>query len=197
MMPEVTQELTAWRRINLPGVIAGLLTIALPFLGTWWSFMLGTGAVVMAISPFGVEVSIFGEAMSSPLFWWLLLGLKLGVLYLGMLLLTGSVLPVSNRRAAIAELFVQFSARKLLWLVVAFVAALLIFIVLVNHLPGMLGLPFQLQLPYLMGSSSFSTGIEGVQLTIPIFMGFTRAFAIAVIAAVLGIAAWFYQRRLL
>ena len=195
-MPEEIPNV--WRRVNWPGIIAGALIIALPFVGTWWRCVLGTDAFLMAVSPFGVELSIFGEpAIISPLVRWLGLGLKLSVVYLGVLLLTGSVLSVSDRHAAIAELFVRFSARKLLWLVVAFVALLLIFIVLVNRLPGMVGAPFQLQLPYLMGGSSFCTGMEGVQITIPIFMCFTRAFALAVIAAALGVVAMVYQKRLL
>jgi hypothetical protein len=36
--------------------------------------------------------------------------------YLGVLLFIGSMLSVSERHAAISELFVHFSARKLLWL---------------------------------------------------------------------------------
>jgi len=186
-----------WRKINWPGVIAGVLVIALPFLELWWKFMLGTEAVTMSLSPFGVETSIFGEAISSPLFWWLCLGLKLGVVYLGVLLLTGSVLSVSERYAAIAELFVRFSARKLLWLVVAFVAMLLTVIVLVNQLPEMFGLPFQLQLPYLIGRSSVSAGVEGIRLATVVSMEFTKAFAVAVLAAALGIVARVYQKRLL
>ncbi|MGB2727896.1 MAG: hypothetical protein WBD09_05405 [Halobacteriota archaeon] len=186
-----------WRKINWPGVIAGVLVIALPFLELWWRFMLGTEAVTMSFSPFGVETSIFGEAISSPLFWWLCLGLKLGVVYLGVLLLTGSVLSVSERYAAIAELFVRFSARKLLWLVVAFVAMLLIVIVLVNQLPEMFGLPFQLQLPYLIGRSSVSAEVEGIRLATVVSMEFTKAFAVAVLAAALGIVAWVYQKKLL
>ncbi|MHC1623259.1 MAG: hypothetical protein ACXQTR_01555 [Candidatus Methanospirareceae archaeon] len=153
-MSEESTKSDVWRRVNWPGIIAGLLIIVLPFLGRWWRFTLGTDALVMAISPFGIDVSIFGEpAIISPLVW---------------------------------------------WLVVAFVAALLIIIVLVNQLPGMLGVPLDLQLPYLMGSRPFSPGFlpEGMELTIPIFMGFTRAFAIAVVAAALGAVAWLYQKRL-
>ncbi|MBE0516737.1 MAG: hypothetical protein IBX41_05030 [Methanophagales archaeon] len=195
-MSEESINVNLWRRVNWPGIIAGILTIMLPFLGSWWLFRLGTEAMIMAVSPFGIDVSIFDETMIvSPLVWWLILGLKLGVVYLGVLLLTGSILSVSNRSATIADIFVRFSARKLLWLVVAFVATLLSLSVLVNQLPGMLGLPFQLQVPYLIGRSSFSIGIEGMQLTAPIFMGFTQAFALAVIAAALGIAAWIYQKR--
>jgi len=196
-MSEESMKSNMWCRVNWPGIIAGILIIAVPFLGSWWLFKLGTEAFVMAVSPFGIDVSVFGEMMTiSPLVWWLILGLKLGVVYLGVLLLIGSVLSVSNRYATIAELLVRFSARKLLWLVVAFVAILLSVSVLVNQLPGMLGLSFQLQVPYLIGTSSFSIGIESMQLTVPIFMGFTQAFALAVIAAALGIGAWIYQKKI-
>jgi hypothetical protein len=195
-MSEESMKSNLWRRVNWPGIIAGILIIAVPFLGNWWLFKLGTEAFIMAVSPFSMDVSVFGETMIiSPLVWWLILGLKLGVVYLGVLLLIGSTLSVSNRYATSAELLVRFSARKLLWLIVAFVAMLLSVTVLVNQLPGMLGLPFRLQVPYLMGTSSFSIGIESMQLTAPIFMGFTQAFALAVIAAALGIAAWIYQKK--
>ena len=195
-MSEESMKSNLWRRVNWPGLIAGMLLIALPFLGRWWIFKLGTEAFIMAVSPFAIDVSIFGETIIvSPLVWWFILGFKLGVVYLGVLLLTGSILSVSNRYATIADMFVRFSARKLLWLVVAFVAMLLSVSVLVNQLPGMLGLPFQLQVPYLIGTSSFSIGMEGIQLTVPIFMGFMQAFALAVIAAAFGITAWIYQKK--
>jgi hypothetical protein len=196
LMSETILEWAGWRKVNWPGVIAGALVIALPFLGTWWQFMLGTEAVTMSLSPFGVEMSIFGEAISSPLFWWVCLGIKLGVVYLGVLLMAGSVLSFSERYAAIAEQFVHLSARKLLWLVVAFVAMLLIVIVLMNQSSGMFGLPFQLQLPYLVGKSSVSAGVEGMRLATAISMNFTQAFAVAVLAAALGIVARVYQKKL-
>ena len=205
MPEEITkQKPEVWRRINWPGAIAGVLTIALPFMGTWWRLTLGMDAVIMEISPFGVDMSFFGEeAISTPLFWWLCLGLKLGVVYLGVLLLVGSILSISDRRAAIAEQFVRFSARKLLWLVVAFVVLLLIVITLVNQLPGIFSSFigdsfFQLQsdLPYyLSGEGTISGEAEGVgmgmgmgmHLTLPVFMKLTRAFAVAVLAVTLGI----------
>lgn len=205
MSEEITKpETEIWRRINWLGVIAGALTLALPFMGTWWRLTLGMDAVTMLVSPFGVEMSFFGEeAISSPLFWWFCLGLKLGVVYLGVLLLVGSVLSISDRHAAIAEHLVRFSARKLLWLVVAFVAVLVIVITLVNQSSEIFGsligdIPFQLQseLPYLVGKGEVGAGLEGMHLTIPIFMGLTRAFAVAVLAAALGIGSRIYQKML-
>jgi len=195
-----------WRRINWLGVVAGALTLTLPFMGTWWRLTLGMDAVTMLMSPFGVEMSFFGEeTIISPLFWWFCLGLKLGVVYLGVLLLLGSVLSISDRRAAIAEHLVRFSARKLLWLVVAFVAALVIVITLVNQSSEIFGsligdIPFQLQsdLPYLSGEGGITGGSEdrSMYLSIPIFMELTRAFAMAVLAAALGIASRIYPKRL-
>lgn len=197
MNSETTTKLGVGQRINWPGLLAGVLAIAVPFLGAWWKFKLGTEAVVIAASPFGMELNIFGETISSPLLWWLGLGLKLVLMYFGLLLLLGSVLSVSDRYAAIAKLFVRFSARKLLWLVIAFVAILFLGIMLVNQLPGLLGLSVPLQLPYLTGEKVVSISLDGLRLTIPVTTEFPQpGFVIAVLAAALGISAWFYQKRI-
>jgi len=193
MTPEIREPGKPSRGINWPGVIAGLLVLALPFLGSWWRLILGTGALIFTASPFGVQLSIFGESIHSPLVWWLGLAVQLCVLYIGLLLLIGSLLAGTRRYAAIATLLVRFSARKLLWLLLAFVAALFVFSVLANHLSELAGLPFPLHLPYLVGSTSIAAGVDGLRITIPVFMGFTRAFTVAVLAALLGLVAGEYQ----
>jgi hypothetical protein len=197
MTPEIREQGKPSHGINWPGVIAGLLVIALPFLGSWWRLILGTGAFIFTASPFGVQLSIFGESIRSPLLWWLGLAVQLCVLYIGLLLLIGSLLAGTRRYAAIATLFVRFSARKLLWLLLAFVATLFVFSVLANHLSELAGLPFPLHLPYLVGSTSIAAGVDGLRITIPVFMGFTRAFAVAVLGAILGIVARRYQQGFL
>jgi hypothetical protein len=193
------------RKINWPGVIAGVLFIALPFLERWWILQFGmeeagrAAFLVMAVSPFGIDVSLFGEPVAiSPLLWWLILGFKLGIVYLGVLLVIGSVLTISNRSVRMAELFVHFSARKLLWLVIVFVVILLLICALVNYIPSMLGLPIQLDVPYLIGMKSLSLTLgDNLELTIPVVMRFTQAFGVAVVAAALGVIALIYQKRLL
>jgi hypothetical protein len=197
MTTEIRKPRLPSRGINWPGLVAGLLVSALPFLGTWWTLILGTGALIFIASPFGVHLSIFGESLHSPLIWWLGLALQLCVLYIGLLLLIGSLLAGTHRYAAIAKLFVQFSARKLLWLLLAFVAALFVFSFLANHLSELAGLPFPVHLPYLVGRTSIAAGIDGLRVTIPLYMGFTRAFAVAVLAAILGIVARQYQQGFL
>ncbi|MHC1635638.1 MAG: hypothetical protein ACXQTS_03315 [Candidatus Methanospirareceae archaeon] len=191
------------RKLNLFGLIGGILTIFLPFLGTWWQLILGTEAITISISPFEVEMGIFGEditeeVMFSPLMWWFLLGLKLGVMYLGVLLLIGSILSASKHRA-IAEEFIRFSAKKLLWLVIAFVGALFIIILLVNMPSSMFNFPIgDLQLhgnlPYLMGSGNINVELGVFHFSCPVYMSFTKTFMIAILAASLGIASWIYHK---
>ena len=204
-MAEESAKFETWRKINLPGVIAGVLLILLPFLGRWWIFQLGieesgrAAFLVMAVSPFGIDVSLFGESVAiSPLLWWLILGLKLGIIYLGVLLVSGSLLTISDRHTTIAELFVHFSARKLLWIVIVFIVVLLIICALVNYVPSMLGLPIQLEIPYLVGIKPLTLNLgDSLEITIPVVMRFTQAFGLAVVAAVLGVVALIYQKKLL
>jgi len=181
-------------RMNVPGIIAGLLTIALPFLGAWWHLTLGTDALVVSAAPFEVVTSIFGEKMTSPLFWWFCLGLKLGVIYVGAVLLAGSVLITSDDHTAIAEELIRFGSTKLMYLVIMFVAALLIAITLANQSSGLV--PFRINLPYLIGRDVISASAEGARITIPIDMKLTGAFGVSVLAATLGIVARIYQKKM-
>jgi len=50
-MTEATPPLDM-NRVNIPGAVAGVLTLILPFLGAWWSLTLGTDAIVVTTSPF-------------------------------------------------------------------------------------------------------------------------------------------------
>ncbi|MDY6964845.1 MAG: hypothetical protein SVM80_02580 [Halobacteriota archaeon] len=194
-------------RVNWIGIAAGVITIIMPFLGPWWGLTFGTGAIDINLSPFGVEASIFGTPFSggtigSPLLSWFLLSIKLGIIYIGLVLLTGSVLSVSDDYVANADQLVRFSAKKLLWLVLVFIIVLLIVIVIANQASGIIGsliggdIPLQTELPYLIGEGELSTELEFMQFSSPIHMGFTNAFFVAVIAAGLGIASQFYQKRL-
>lgn len=179
-------------RMNLPGIIAGLLTIVLPFIGAWWQLTLGTDAVIVYAAPFEVKTVIFGETMVSPFFWWFCLGLKLGVMYVGVVLLAGSVFTGSNRHTAIAEELVRFGSSKLMYLVVMFVAGLIIMTLLANQSSGIV--PFRLHLPYLVGSEVVEVSIEQMRVTIPISMKLRWSFAVAVLAAALGIYSRIYQK---
>ncbi|MCK5108599.1 MAG: hypothetical protein KAR25_02825 [Methanosarcinales archaeon] len=124
--------------VNIPGVIAGVLTLILPFLGAWWVLTIGTDAIVINASPFEVRTIILGNDVASPLFEWFGLGLKLGVMYLGALLVAGSVFPAIGQSEAIAGIFIRFASRKLFWIVLIFVASLIVFITLANQSANLL-----------------------------------------------------------
>lgn len=191
-MAEATQEFL--RRINIPGVVSGVLTLMLPFLGTWWSLTLGTDAMVVNASPFWVETIVLGTYIASPLFEWFCLGLKLGIMYIGVLLIAGSILPAMNRSEDLARMFVRFASRKLFWIVLAFVASLFVSTILLNQSSSIL--PVRIDIPYLVGAKTFSEDIGNVGIEIPVSMKFTQAFGVAVIAAISGVYSRIYHEKL-
>ncbi|MEA3325400.1 MAG: hypothetical protein U9Q37_09785 [Euryarchaeota archaeon] len=183
-------------RVNIPGAIAGMLTLILPFLGAWWSLTLGTDAIVVTTSPFETKTIIFGNYIASPLFEWFCLGLKLGVMYLGVLLIAGSILPAMNRNEDLAKVFINFASRKLLWLVLIFVVALVIFVLLLNQTSSVLPVKIDIPFPYLVWTKSLSVNMENMGIVIPICAKFTYAFGVAVIAAISGAYSRIYQEKL-
>ncbi len=194
-----------WLRINWFGVPAGVLMIILPFLGTWLQLTFGEEAVIMEISPFDVGMIFLGEEMLiSPLIFWFLLALKLGMVYFGMILLVGSMLYALDHNAkAVAEELVRFSARKLLWLVLSFVLGLLLIILIANFVPeiftSMMGdtpLELQCDLPYLIGQGKVSVGLDMIHFICPVRMELSRAFLFAVLTLLLGTVSHAYQKRL-
>jgi len=194
-MTETTPPLDM-NRVNIPGAIAGVLTLILPFLGAWWSLTLGTDAIVVTASPFETKTIIFGNYIASPLFEWFCLGLKLGVTYLGALLIAGSILPAMNRNEDLAKVFINFASRKLLWLVLIFVVALVIFVLLLNQASSVLPVKIDIPFPYLVWTRSLSADMVNMGIVIPICAKFTYAFGVAVIAAISGTYSRIYQEKL-
>ena len=192
-MAETTFDMN---RVNIPGAIAGVLTLILPFLGAWWSLTLGTDAIVVTTSPFEAKIFIFGSYIASPLFEWFCLGLKLGVGYLGVLLIAGSILPAMNRNEDLAKVFINFASRKLLWLVLLFVVALVISVLMLNQTSSILPVRMNIPFPYLIWAKTLSAEMENVGVVIPICAKFTYAFGVAVIAAASGAYSRIYHEKL-
>ncbi|MCW7074917.1 MAG: hypothetical protein OCU24_03570 [Candidatus Methanospirare jalkutatii] len=195
-----------WRRLNFFGVLAGILTLLLPFSGAWWHLTLGTDGGIFSIlaSPFEFKFLIFNKQIStaeavqlSPLLWWLCLAFKLCYAYFGAALLAGSLLSLSERHAESAETLVRFSSLKLLWLVVAFVVVLFIATFLVNSATQLMGgALIDFSMPYIVGTGKFAMSSGNFHIYAPINEGFTSTFAVAIIASALGIASRIYQKRI-
>jgi len=180
-------------RVNIPGIIAGVALIILPFLGVWWSFTVGNGAVTIAYSPFLVLARGLGTEITSPLFASLTLGLTIIFIYYGALLLAGSVLMIQEDRRSMADFLIRVSARKVLWLVLSFVVSVAILDLLINRIFDSLGL--QVQVPYFVGDSVIPLGIGFLSLKVPVTQGFTGIFLIAILVSIISLAASLYQGR--
>jgi hypothetical protein len=171
--------------VNIPGVIAGVLTLILPFLGAWWILTIGADAIVINAAPFEVRTIILGNDVASPLFEWFCLGLKLVVMYLGVLLIAGSVFPAMGQSEEIARIFIRFASRKLFWLVLIFVASIIVSIAIANQ--SATHLPVHVHLPYLVGAETVNANMDNLSIATSISMKLTSAFGVAVVAAILGI----------
>ena len=196
-----------WRRLNFFGVLAGILTLLLPFSGAWWHLTLGTDGGIFSIlaSPFEFKFLIFNKQIStaeavqlSPLLWWLCLAFKLCYAYFGAALLAGSLLSLSEKHAESAETLVRFSSLKLLWLVVAFVVVLFIATFLLNSATQLMSgaISGDFSMPYIVGTGKFAMSSGNFRISAPINMGFTSTFTVAIIASALGIASRIYQKRI-
>lgn len=182
------------KRVNWIGVAAGVLMLVLPLLPwAWWSASVGSGAANVGISPFHVTVSGFGEEFSLPIIWYAVLGSKLVVLAGGLLMIVGSTLT----ERPWSKSLIKFGSTKVLWAILVLVASILVLSVIANNF-------LDLGLPYLSGSRtiSFSGEVgplempEGVSISIPLVIGFSKAFLLALFTAGLAIAARIFNGRL-
>ncbi|MEM3452758.1 MAG: hypothetical protein QW835_03925 [Candidatus Hadarchaeum sp.] len=190
---------SATRSMNFIGLAAGVLMVALPFLGPWWMATVGTGAMEIALSPFDLSISVLGQPIHSQLVDLFLLASKIAMIIAGAFLVLGSLFPNSWWSSRL----VRFGVMKPFWAVVGIVVVLIVGSFLVNNvLPHLLaniipdGASVEIMVPYLVGSASATIQI-GSQASIvaPINLSLTPAFWVAIVAAVLGIAARISYRR--
>ena len=187
------------KRVNLFGIIAGILMLALPFMGPWWRATVGTGAADVALSPFDYDVSLLEQPITSTLIGYFLLAARLSVVIGGALMIAGSVGPKRwwGRR------LVRFGAMRVFWMIIGLIAILLVGAVFVNNiLPSFLGgiveeeVAMQLNLPYVTGATTSSIQVgDTATITAPITASLTEIFWVAVLVAALGVAARIYHRR--
>jgi MFS family permease len=121
------------RKINWFGVIAGILMIVLPFAGKWWSLTVGTGAIDLTTSPFGITTTAFGQTMESTLAKYIFLGATISIIIAGLFVLFASLLPEQWWSARLMD----FGATRVFWMAISLVMSPLIGAFIVNKiLPG-------------------------------------------------------------
>ncbi len=162
------------RKINVPGLIVGILTLIVPFLGAWWELKIGE-AFFLALDPFNPEMVLLGEKISIPVVYWLGISLKILIFLSGGLTILGSI---SSRWWS--KHLVKFGSTKLIWLV----AGTFISILILNL--GIPGFELPLRIP-INGVSTEVLRLENVKITFQIHSRLTQAFWFATIASLFGI----------
>jgi hypothetical protein len=185
------------RQINWLGVIAGIMMIVMPLTGAWWNLRIGTGAIDVATSPYDVRITALGQPMSSDLVTYTCLGVKISLVLAGIFLLLASLFVEKwwSKR------LLKFGVMKVFWMVIGLVVMLLIMSIVVNKvLPNYVSELRGFSIPTISGSSTstLTMGSGGTQtiISIPISMGLTGSFVFAIVAAVFGVLARIYHRRL-
>jgi len=79
--------------INWFGMVAGVLVLVLPFLGPWWVGRAGTGAMEIALSPFDMNMSLFGLPIQSSMVSLFLLAAKIAFVIAGIFMILASLFP--------------------------------------------------------------------------------------------------------
>jgi len=121
------------RKINWFGVIAGILMIVLPFAGMWWRFTVGTGAIDLSTSPFGITTTALGQTFESTLARYIFLGATISIIIAGLFMFFASLLPEQWWSARL----MNFGATRVFWMVISLVMSPLIGAYIVNKiLPG-------------------------------------------------------------
>jgi len=196
----MNSEMKSPRSVNFLGLIAGVLMIALPFLGPWWIAKVGTGAIEIALSPFDMSISVLGQQIQSDIVALFLLAEAIAMIIAGVFMVLASVAP----RSWWSKRLFRFGVMKPFWAVVILIILVVAGAFVVNNiLPSFLsnmvsgtGASIQLEVPYLVGTANsvIQAGSQ-IMITAPINLSLAMPFWVAVAVAVLGIAARINHRK--
>lgn len=178
---------------NIPGVVAGICLMVLPFLGAWWSVRFGDGAFSLEVSPFTLGMSGFGQEFFSPLIAAVNMAIIATVFFFGALLLAGSVLRCSREYRELSSQLVGIAARKPVWLVLLFVITIVITGFGIGYSMQEAGI--EISMPVIMGDAVGILTATGTTVEIPISLSLSMSFWYALVFAIIAAYAGIYQER--
>lgn len=179
-------------KINPIALFAGILMLALPFLGAWWIFGVGE-LFVMKISPFNVNILVAGESVESPLLQGITNGVTLLVLITGVLVLLGSFFVDKWWGPKL----IRFGSYRILFMVIGLAVIVgLVLPAIGGRLNQMLDLPINLSIP-VQGEEIVHLQQEGISLAVGVHSNFTEIFFIACVIAALGVYSRIYLNKML
>ncbi len=169
------------RKINIAGVVSGVITLYLAILGgSWWVVTGGAGGESFhaLISPFAFDVSILGNPLGVPLIEWLTLASRMAFILAGLEILVASLLTQK-------EWSKSFIRLRILWTALIFVGSIYVGINLVQNITG-IAIPLQ-------GTTVLTYDIPGTGQTFtveaPIDTYFTPTFEVALVGGILALLA--------
>lgn len=178
---------------NWPGVLTGLIMLALPFLGPWWRMSFGE-IFEISLSPFHYEASLMGQVFSVPLLNYVIPALQTLLFIGGICLVVGSLFW----RKEWSERLSKFGFRKIFWPFVFFVFVLLLGAFFTNNfltgsIPGVSSEALQsmqdnikTEVPYLSGTGTAEVEARDITASIPITFSLTPVFWVVLAAVALG-----------
>ena len=178
---------------NIPGLIAGICLIILPFLGFWWSVRFGDGAFALEVSPFELGMYGFGKEFFSPLITAVNTAIIIMIVFFGALLFVGSILRCSRQYRQQSDQLVGMAANKPLWLVVIFVVSAVISGFGIEYTLRETGV--SISLPVIAGDAVGTITASGTTVQIPVSLSLNAALWYAVVFAIIGAYAGIYQKR--
>jgi hypothetical protein len=180
---EKRENLESDKKMNVVGLLTGILTILVPFFGAWWELRIGE-AFFFSLNPFNPEIVLLGEKIMIPAIYWLGFSFKILIILSGGLLILGSI---SSKWWS--KHLVKFGSSKLIWVVAGTFISILLFNL---GIPGV-ELPFNIPIN---GVSTEVVRLENVKVTFQIYARITEAFWIALFASLLGIYVRINAKRL-
>ncbi|MDE4908445.1 hypothetical protein L0665_07440 [Methanogenium marinum] len=178
---------------NIPGLIAGICLIGLPFIGYWWSVRFGDGAFVLEVSPFTLGMYGFGKEFFSPLLTAVNTAILISIVLFGALLFIGSVLRCSRQYRQQSDQLVGMAAKKPIWLVLFFVFSIVISGFGIEYSLRESGV--SISLPVITGDAVGSITASGTTVQVPVSLSLNATFWYAVVFAIIAAYAWIYQKR--
>ena len=191
-MTENTQE---WRvaNCNIPGVVAGIGLMALPFLGSWWSVQFGTGAFALEVSPFMLGMYGFGQEFFSPLIVAVNTAIIIIIVFFGALLLVGSILRCGRQYRQLSEQLVGMTSKKPILLVLLFVVMIVITGFGIEYSLQETGI--EISMPMVVGDAVGTITASGTTVQIPVSLSLNSAFWYALVFGIIAAYAGIYQKR--
>lgn len=180
------------RQINYLALAAGVMTlvlIAVSVFVPWWQFTVGEPAIAeMSLSPVTYNMALFGQILTMPLVYALVLGSMLTLIAGGIIMLIYSIFPTKSY----SKQLLGFAWKKPLYAIALFIAALFTLYLSAGLLGG---IDVPLNGAGTMGLPE-AVGDVGVDISVKVNSSLNWPFYFGIAVAILCVAARVYHYKI-